>query len=327
MKFSITIPAFKASYLKECIESILCQTYKDFELIIVNDASPEDLTSIVNSFSDPRIHYYINETNCGALNVIDNWNKCLEYATGDYVICMGDDDKLLPNCLEEYVKLIKKYPGLGVYHAWTEIIDENSMITGMQELRPEYESVYSMMWGRWHGRMQYIGDFLFDTALLKGNGGFFKLPFAWGSDDISAYIAASKNGIANMQVPGFQYRNNAQNISKTSNAMIKVEAICLEEAWYKEFLSEKSSCLNTTDNIFKNMLLERLDKVMMKKRVYTVANDLADNSIMKIFQYVAHKSQLQLNYKLIAYALINALKCKVIRKEKEKKKQIFNRYA
>ena len=65
MKFSVTIPAYKARFLKECIESILAQTYKDFELIIVNDASPEDLTSIVKSFNDPRIRYYINELWCG----------------------------------------------------------------------------------------------------------------------------------------------------------------------------------------------------------------------------------------------------------------------
>ena len=63
MKFSITIPAYKRSYLKEAIDSCLAQTYKDFELIIVNDASPEDLDSIVNSYSDNRIRYYKNETN------------------------------------------------------------------------------------------------------------------------------------------------------------------------------------------------------------------------------------------------------------------------
>ena len=235
MKFSITIPAFKAAYLKECIDSILVQTYKDFELIIVNDASPEDLTSIVKSFDDPRIRYYINEKNCGAINVVDNWNKCLSYATGEYIICMGDDDKLLPNCLEEYVKLINKYPNLGVYHAWTEIIDENSCVIQMQEARPLHEGVYSMMWERWRGRLQYIGDFLFDRKLLVSNGGFYKLPLAWGADDISVYIAAQNKGIANMQVPGFQYRVNSNTITSTGNALIKMEAIRLEEQWYKFF--------------------------------------------------------------------------------------------
>lgn len=143
MRFSITIPAYKKSYLSEAIESCLAQSYRDFELIIVDDASPEDLASVVNSFTDSRIRYYRNEKNYGAVNVVDNWNRCLEYAQGDYIICMVDDDKLLPCCLDEYSRLIEKYPGLGVYHAWTEIIDENGDFNNITAARCEYESVYS----------------------------------------------------------------------------------------------------------------------------------------------------------------------------------------
>ena len=83
MRFSVTIPAYKGKYLRECIDSVLAQTFTDFELVIVNDASPEDLGAIVNSYHDERVRYYVNETNCGAVDVVDNWNKCLEYATGD----------------------------------------------------------------------------------------------------------------------------------------------------------------------------------------------------------------------------------------------------
>ena len=75
------------------------------------------MDSVVKSFTNARIRYYVNEKNCGAENVVDNWNICLGYARGDYVICMGDDDKLLSTCLKEYAKLIERYPGLGVYHA------------------------------------------------------------------------------------------------------------------------------------------------------------------------------------------------------------------
>ena len=198
MKFSVTIPAYKSKYLKEALDSILGQTFKDFELILVNDASPEDLDSVVETYKDERIRYYKNEINCGAINVVDNWNKCLEYATGDYIICMGDDDRLLPCCLEEYDKLINKYPNLGVYHAWTEVINEKSEFKNITQHRCEYESVYSLIWHRWDNRKcQYIGDFLFHVETLRKAGGFFKLPLAWGSDDITAVICATGNGIAN----------------------------------------------------------------------------------------------------------------------------------
>ena len=61
VKYSFVLPAYKANYLRESIDSILGQTYTDFELIIVNDASPEDVDSIVNSYNDKRIQYYKNE--------------------------------------------------------------------------------------------------------------------------------------------------------------------------------------------------------------------------------------------------------------------------
>jgi glycosyltransferase involved in cell wall biosynthesis len=128
IRFSITIPVFKSKYLRECLDSVFSQTYEDFELIILNDDSPENVGGILNEYHDSRIRYYKNERNVGAINVVNNWNKLLSLAQGVYLICMGDDDKLAPNCLEEYNNLIDKYPDLDVYHARTLMIDENSSI-------------------------------------------------------------------------------------------------------------------------------------------------------------------------------------------------------
>lgn len=316
MKFSILIPAYKKQYLQECIESILAQTYSDFEIVIVNDASPEDLDSVVNGFTDPRIHYYVNKKNCGAVDVVDNWNICLEYSLGEYVICMGDDDRLLPKCLEEYNNLVERYPGLGIYHAWTEIINENSNVIRMQEARPVREGVYSMIWGRWNGRTQYIGDFLFESKRLKNNGGFYKLPLAWASDDISTYIAAKKTGIANMQIPGFQYRINSQTISKTGNAFIKLKAINEEENWYKNFFVSEQIFLNEVEKIYYKMLLCDLPKVIAKKKIYTLSQDMADNGLYLFVKYWKKRKYFCLNYKLILYAIIEAIKRKYVRSNK-----------
>lgn len=239
IKFSIAIPAYKAEYLRESIESCLSQTYSNFELVIVDDASPNNLDAVVTPFlKDARVRFYRNEKNCGAVNVVDNWNICLEYCTGDYVICMGDDDRLLPSCLNEYVKLIDKYPRLGVYHAWTEIIDEHSEYVTMQQPRPEFESCLSLLWNRWNGRnRQYIGDFCFDANLLKADGGFFKMPLAWGSDEISCVRAARIGGIANTQTLTFQYRQSRFTISSGGKSELKMNAFVQEKLWYESFLN------------------------------------------------------------------------------------------
>ena len=65
MKYSFVLPAYKAHYLKEAIESILNQTYTDFELVVVDDASPQNLSAIVGQFNDPRLKFYTNKENIG----------------------------------------------------------------------------------------------------------------------------------------------------------------------------------------------------------------------------------------------------------------------
>lgn len=278
IKISVTVPAYKAQFLAECIDSILTQTYKNFELIIVNDASPQDLDSIVSKYNDPRIRYYKNKVGFGAEHVVGNWNKCLEYATGDYIICMGDDDKLLPSCLEEYVKLIEKYPGLGVYHGWTEIIDENSELINILQPLPEKESVYSLIYSRLSGRTQFIGDFLFDVALLRKEGGFYDLPYAWGSDNISVFRAAEKDGIAHTQVPIFQYRSNSQSISSSSHNREKMSTVYLQFKMIKNFLDKASIDHSLLSDTFRKQTLKQLEEFFLGQIKYYMLIDMKSNN-------------------------------------------------
>lgn len=250
MKFSITIPAYKSKFLYDAISSILYQTYNDWELIIVDDCSPENLYDITAPFlRDSRVRYYRNEQNCGAINVVDNWNKCLSYCTGDYVICMGDDDLLLPCCLETYKDLIEKYPDLYVYHSRAEIIDECGKLMTLQEPRPEWESVVSLIWNRWSSRhLQFIGDFCYSVTYLKSVGGYYKLPLAWGSDDITAILASRERGIANTQVIGFQYRQNSQTItSSKGNSKLKILTRLEQLRFYRTFLDEMAQQSNLSE--------------------------------------------------------------------------------
>ena len=236
-KFSVTIPAYKDKYLKETIDSILAQTYEDYEIVIVNDASPYDLDSIAGQYSDPRIHYFKNAKNCGARNVVDNWNICLSHAKGDYLICMGDDDNLTPRCLQDFADLIARYPHLDLFHARSEIIDDDSHLVCVLEERPEWESVFSLMY---NPRNTHLGDWLFKTDTLRRNGGFYKLPFGWQSDDISAFIAASSHGVANTREVGFQYRGNGLSISHDLKCVEdKIEAVRASVRWRLDFVEHQ----------------------------------------------------------------------------------------
>ena len=309
--FTIAIPAYKSKFLGEAIDSCLSQTYGNFELVIVDDASPEDLKSVVDRYHDNRIRFYRNEKNCGAVDVVDNWNICLSYAKGDYIICMGDDDKLLPCCLEEYLKLMEKYPGLGVYHAWTEIIDEESVMFDLQQPRPEWESALSVAWNRWNGRTrQFIGDFCYEVKRLRKDGGFFKLPMAWGSDDICAVRAAVGGGIANTQRVCFQYRVNRYTISKTGANEEKFKATLKEREWYRQLFAECDSIfarLSETEKKYLHCLKSDLPRVFTKKFKSELVHDMEHNPL-RFFFWIRRKQELELSMGRILYYCLVAIK-------------------
>lgn len=278
IKFSILIPAFKAKYLRDAIESCFSQLYTNWELVIVDDCSPENLLAIVKPYlQDCRVNFFRNNYNTGAEDVVKNWNTCLNYSTGDYVICMGDDDMLCPDCLSSYAELIKTRPGIGLLHARTEIIDENGDFLSMQEARPCYEGVMSLIWHRMHGRQQFIGDFCFKSDSLKSNGGFYYIKLAWGSDDISAVMAARENGVVNTQNICFQYRVNRLNITSSYKGRLKVEALASQKSWYVKFLSESDQGMNEIEFKYFTLVCNEIDQYFLDKIKCTIQEDLSVN--------------------------------------------------
>lgn len=103
-KVSVCIPTYRgAATIAPAIESVLNQTFGDFELIVIDDCSPDDTQVIVESFSDSRITYQRNTKNLGPQG---NWNRCLEVAHGSHFKLLPHDDLLHPRCLESQVAIL-----------------------------------------------------------------------------------------------------------------------------------------------------------------------------------------------------------------------------
>lgn len=308
-KISVVIPAYKDEYLGRCIDSVLGQTYPNFELVVVNDASPYPVGDVVARYEDARIRYFENEENIGEVELVRNWNKCLAYCTGDYVICMGDDDKLLPDCLKYYMALIQKYPQCKVYHMQSQIIDEKDEIMDIQSARPEFETVYSFMWHEVKEyRKQFIGDFMFDTEYLRSLGGFYYLPCAWHSDRISVMRAAEKYGIANCPEYGFQYRKNRSSISSGGSHKRKCDAWLMADEWYREFLGTRPE--DEKDGLYYDGVVRFWPDFRQKNIMESVLSDMRAKPFRFIFWWkkrkTYHYSGLQL-FKLFCHAVIGHL--------------------
>lgn len=306
MTYSITIPTYKASFLKECIDSILEQTFEDYEIIIVNDHSPEDVDSILSQYSNPKIRYFKNEKGFGAEHVVDNWNKCLEYAKGDFIICMGDDDKLKPNCLANYAELINKYPDLDIYYCRTELINDHSEVIKVLDRRPERESVYEMIYNRWNGGKMFIGDYLYRTETLREQGGFFHLPYAWGSDAISAYQMAGQKGIANTNEVGFQYRINNQSISRsTQNINGKLEALKIERKWFEAFFKQEPQ--DKRDSALWGWLNNHLDSHFDKMFASDIIHGIKEHPVQESIKWIKQRKEYGLSLCLILKCIFHGV--------------------
>lgn len=110
--FSVIIPVYnKELYIKCTIESVLKQSFKDFELIIVNDSSTDNSLGVIENFKDNRLRVF-TKPNSG---VSDTRNYGIVKAQYPYICLLDADDLWLPNYLEELYQLIIKYPQVGFF--------------------------------------------------------------------------------------------------------------------------------------------------------------------------------------------------------------------
>ncbi len=119
-KVTIVSPTYKRSHiLANTVKSILEQTYKNFEYIILDDNHTNDVVEIrktkevIDSFNDPRIKYIKNTTNLGHPNI---FNKCFDLISGEYFMLYGDDDELLPDSLDVFVKYLDSNAEVSLVH-------------------------------------------------------------------------------------------------------------------------------------------------------------------------------------------------------------------
>lgn len=112
MKVSVIITSYNyEQYIKEAIESVLNQTYSDFELIVIDDCSTDNSIDVIKQFSDERIKFIQNEQNLGLKG---SMQKAISVCTGDWIAFLESDDIWFPETLEKRLECAEKYPQVGI---------------------------------------------------------------------------------------------------------------------------------------------------------------------------------------------------------------------
>lgn len=120
---SIIMPSWNTDrFIAETIQSVINQTYTNWELLIVDDCSTDNTDAVVGSFKDERIKYFHNEKNCGAALTR---NRALRKAQGEWIAFLDSDDLWMPEKLEHQINFMKKY-GYNFSYTEYEKIDEES---------------------------------------------------------------------------------------------------------------------------------------------------------------------------------------------------------
>lgn len=139
-KVSVLMPVYNAApYLREAIDSILAQTFTDFEFLVINDGSTDTSEEIITSYDDQRINYLKNEQNQGLVNTL---NIGIEAAQGEYIARMDADDISLPARFSRQVDFMDQHPQVGACGTAYRYFGE---VEETKWLPPDYRQAFTLL--------------------------------------------------------------------------------------------------------------------------------------------------------------------------------------
>lgn len=190
---SIGIPTYNraASYLRHALGSAVNQTYKNIEIIVSDNCSPDNTESFVREVNDPRIRYFRQKENIGPLK---NRAFCLEQARGEYFVVLMDDDLIDEDFVSTCMDAVKDHGESGLVLTGTRQIDTDGNVLSAVYNRAQGCATAEFILGWFDGKVPlYLCSTLFNTKRLKELGGLRSKTNVY--DDVVAYVQlAAKHG-------------------------------------------------------------------------------------------------------------------------------------
>lgn len=212
MKVSVVMPAFNAEeFIEEAIDSVLNQTFKDFEFIIIDDSSTDSTSAIIKKYQakDGRIIYVTNKHAKGVTGAL---NTGLEIAKGEYIVRMDTDDISLPERLKTQVQFMDEHKEIGLAGSWYELMGSK---TGIKELPTDNKLIKCTM--LLHGALAHP-TVIFRRKLFEDYNLNYNPKYVYGQD-LDLWIRASKiTEITNIPEVLIKYRIYDKNVGSSHSA-------------------------------------------------------------------------------------------------------------
>jgi glycosyltransferase involved in cell wall biosynthesis len=223
---SVIVPNYNhARFLPECLESVLAQSYRPAEIIVIDDCSTDDSVQVIEAFvrREPRLRLVRNERNRG---VVYSCNRLVELASGDFVYSLGADDKILPGLFERSMALLAEHPQAGLACALVRRIDEAGRDLGLHPMplitnRPRFfapDEVRRLLC-RHYDLWMDLSTFFRRDALLEAGG--FLADLGWLCDAFARQIMALRYGVCLLPEALTCWRQVATRFSLTQRASLE----------------------------------------------------------------------------------------------------------
>ena len=211
---SILMPIYKtAPYLREAMDSILSQTFSDYELIILNDCSPDNADEILDTYADSRIVRYKGEKNVGLSNIL---NVGIEMARGKYIARMDSDDVSLPDRLRIQVDYMEAHPDIDLVSVGMQLFGAKDDIW-VRETNPEKVKINALF----HSPILHASS-VWRRERFEENGLRFRQEMV-PSEDYDLWTRALVKGLKLVNLPQVLYKYRIHSAQATTNTELTSE--------------------------------------------------------------------------------------------------------
>lgn len=290
---SVILPAYNVEkYIGQCLDSILAQTFVDFELIIADDGSNDKTRKIIDTYKDPRIIISHNSANLGKIKTV---NSLLPAIQGKYFTVHDSDDISKPTRFEKQIKLLEtsEYVMCGTSFETIDIA-ENYITTHIQPSDLERIKIDIMDQSQFHGPTMIV-----KSDILTKVGGFYRI-MKYGEDIDFSMRVIEKYSATNLKEVLYSYRSNPTSITKNSKHDLLQKFI--DRKLIYTLAQERCNREDGKDSLMRNDFKE-IDRIKNE-----VEQDLNTNIVSYVDEYAAYLLHYDLHSTAFLFVLRQWLK-------------------
>jgi hypothetical protein len=300
---AIIIPVFKTYFLETLLDSLVKQTDKRFNIYIADDASPQDVFSIIKKFENIlSIVYHRFETNLGSINLVGHWHRSVDLTIGEeWLWLFGDDDIIGADCVKDfYINVNNKNH---VYRFSTRCINEKGKKIKRRQFVKPLQNRSDYLRDRLLEKHRIsLGECIFSRKSFIKYGGFLEMPLAYSSDVVAWYNFSGTEGIKGINSSQVYLRTSRFNISSRKDNL-EQKRFAMDNVFYKWV--EKTEPYIYTGTMSDRKFINDLRAMIFKENYFFKALMFVFNFKVNIIFFTRYRG-----FKLLIY---NSLK-NIIRK-------------